>query len=613
MTLLRPSSTRWFEILAPKMGCEKLLRNLGRTGAVEIETRPHDEALMNVRELAVGMDEYRQLSKQYHRYWSRGILCHAPASYSPDVVLERALSSVDTWRAAADPVIDELQGMKDELANLGYYQRFLNGIKSSGIYFGLTTYDGLAVSVVSAILPLNTELDSIVPQLSTTITHDDEIYFMAVVEKDDAEILHREIKSINGRLIDHPSWIAGNTIEALAQVNERIVLLNRLITGHHVQLDSLYEEYKLAYVLGDAACLEWFIEQIGTLEPVGSNLVWVTGWTTEEQMDRFDEIISEAGVPALVHFPQPPPGIEPPQLLRNPWWSRPFELFTRVFGTPAGNEVDPSPLLSVIVPLLFGYMFADVGQGLVLIVVAYWLRSRWDGAKLILVAGISATLFGFLFGSFFSYESLIPALLFHPMQNPLLTLLVPLLFGALLLVLSQILAGLESFWRGELRHWLLKDCALLVLYLGALATPLQAELSIIALIGAIWFVIGNILCDGRWYMFFGALGELLEGGVRLLVNTVSFARVGAFALAHTGLSSALVALADNTSSILGYILIILMGNAVIIILEGLVVSIQTTRLVLFEFFVRFFHGTGRPFRPLVPPPNVANAPPSNVP
>ena len=613
MTLLRPSSTRWFEILAPKMECEKSLGNLGRTGAVEIEVRPHDEELMNVRELAVGMDEYRRLLKHYHRYWSRGILRHAPASYSPHLVLERALSGVETWRAAADPVIDELQGMEDERANLGYCQRFLNGIKGSGIHFGLTTSEGPVLSVVSAILPLNAELDSVVPQLSTSVAHEDETCFMAVVEKDDAEILRREIKSINGRLIVCSSWIDGNANEALSQVNEHIVLLDRRITDHYVQLDSLYEEYKLADVLGDVACLEWFMEQVGTLEPVGSNLVWITGWTTEEYMDRFGEILSEAGVPALVHFPQPPPGVEPPQLLSNPWWSRPFELFTRAFGTPASNEVDPSPLLTVIVPLLFGYMFADVGQGLVLIVVAYWLKSRWDGARLLLVAGISATLFGFLFGSIFSYENLIPALLFHPLQNPLLTLLVPILFGAFLLVLGQILAGLESLWRGELRHWLLKDCGLLVLYLGALASPLQAELGIIALMGAIWFVIGNILVEGRWYMFFGALGELLEGGVRLLVNTVSFARVGAFALAHAGLSSALVALSDNASSVLGSILIILLGNAVVIILEGLVVSIQTTRLVLFEFFVRFFHGMGRPFRPLVPPPNVANVPPSNVP
>ena len=121
-----------------------------------------------------------------------------------------------------------------------------------------------------------------------------------------------------------------------------------------------------------------------------------------------------------------------------------------------------------------------------------------------------------------------------------------------------------------------------------------------------------MLVSRRWYMLFGALGKLLEDGVRLLVNTVSFMRVGAFALAHAGLSSALVLLSESSSSVLGSILIILFGNALIIVLEGLIVSIQTTRLVLFEFFVRFFQGAGRPFRPLIPPPNIINVPPHNV-
>jgi V/A-type H+-transporting ATPase subunit I len=77
-------------------------------------------------------------------------------------------------------------------------------------------------------------------------------------------------------------------------------------------------------------------------------------------------------------------------------------------------------------------------------------------------------------------------------------------------------------------------------------------------------------------------------------------RVGAFALAHAGLSMAVVGLSDATTSMLFTALILLLGNVLIIALEGLVVSIQTTRLVLFEFFIRFLHGEGRPFRPLEP-------------
>jgi V/A-type H+-transporting ATPase subunit I len=84
------------------------------------------------------------------------------------------------------------------------------------------------------------------------------------------------------------------------------------------------------------------------------------------------------------------------------------------------------------------------------------------------------------------------------------------------------------------------------------------------------------------------------------VNTVSFARVGAFALAHAGLSVAVTGVAEASGAI-GYWIVLVLGNLLILVLEGLVVGIQTTRLLLFEFFVRFLEGTGRAFRPLPPP------------
>lgn len=93
---------------------------------------------------------------------------------------------------------------------------------------------------------------------------------------------------------------------------------------------------------------------------------------------------------------------------------------------------------------------------------------------------------------------------------------------------------------------------------------------------------------------------------QLIINTISFVRVGAFALAHAGLSSALIAISDSTSSIWSTALILVIGNAFIIVLEGLVVGIQTTRLVLFEFFVRFLTATGRQFQPLPAPNGVSD-------
>jgi V/A-type H+-transporting ATPase subunit I len=84
----------------------------------------------------------------------------------------------------------------------------------------------------------------------------------------------------------------------------------------------------------------------------------------------------------------------------------------------------------------------------------------------------------------------------------------------------------------------------------------------------------------------------------MAVNTVSFLRVGAFALAHAGLSVAIVGLSQAAGSRALQALVLVVGNLFVLALEAMVVGIQTTRLVLFEFFIRFLRGTGRAFRPL---------------
>jgi V/A-type H+-transporting ATPase subunit I len=121
-------------------------------------------------------------------------------------------------------------------------------------------------------------------------------------------------------------------------------------------------------------------------------------------------------------------------------------------------------------------------------------------------------------------------------------------------------------------------------------------------VGAAWFLLGSVALTEKRDIggMAGAAGEFVEETLRLLVNTLSFARVGAFALGHAGLSLAVVEIALATGP-LGYWIVLVLGNAVIIALEGLVVGIQTTRLVLFEFFIRFLTAGGREFTPLPPP------------
>jgi V/A-type H+-transporting ATPase subunit I len=170
------------------------------------------------------------------------------------------------------------------------------------------------------------------------------------------------------------------------------------------------------------------------------------------------------------------------------------------------------------------------------------------------------------------------------------------------LTLGILLHWVESCWRaGEPFAWL-ADLAQLLVYWGIILAVVEPGFGWLALAGVILCVARLVLLERSPRRLPAGFGLLLENSFQLLLNTLSFVRVGAFALAHAGLATTVILLAEGLSSTLGSAVVLLIGNLLIILLEGMVVSIQATRLILFEFFVRFFEGTGRPFQPAVHPP-----------
>jgi V/A-type H+-transporting ATPase subunit I len=150
---------------------------------------------------------------------------------------------------------------------------------------------------------------------------------------------------------------------------------------------------------------------------------------------------------------------------------------------------------------------------------------------------------------------------------------------------------------------LVSDAAQLLAYWGLLLLFIDPRLGWLAVIG-VALCLANRLWTARSPMaVLSGLGELLETVLQMLLNTFSFARVGAFALAHSALELAVLAMADAVNTMAAATVIVVLGNLLVILVESIVVSIQTTRLVLFEFFMRFFEGRGRAFEPAPKPPS----------
>jgi len=328
---------------------------------------------------------------------------------------------------------------------------------------------------------------------------------------------------------------------------------------------------------------------------------------------------------------------------------RSFERMVFSYSVPLYGTVDPTPFVAAIFVPLFAIMFGDVGQGAVGLILGLLINSGWVKSfesyrkkgfgNIFVVVGIASMISGFLYGSFFANEEiLVPLsravsgfLLGRPLdhiislsgfQKILLFFGITVGIGAVInsigLVINLINRMRSRNWHdgllsktglaGALFFWYALFVAVRVLLgrglhgfdLPALAVPLLALFFREPLIRLVEHE-KPVLKDGLFAFIMEGIVEVLESAIYYVSNSVSFLRVAAFALAHTVLSSIVFLLADMVGGAAGgiifRILVIFIGNAIIIVLEGLIVTIQVVRLEYYEFFSKFFTESGEEFKP----------------
>jgi V/A-type H+-transporting ATPase subunit I len=594
--MLRPQPASWFEVLVARDDAAVVLEAIARTGAAELEARPHAAAPQPLQGMENALARYAELERRYACYWPAE-RAPSPAAAAPAAVLDEGIARIHAWSRHAEPLIQSLQKSENEGAELLLWQRVL-GAPDVTLPAAAMVPAGPLLALRLLAFPDNRAAPMPDEVIARHFEIDGRAHVLALGPEDAVQALTRQVA---GRAQSHevPDWLLGDAAVAKSRVAERLAAVEAELGRLRGELTRLNASHELSRALGEIDRVRWLTRHAAAIE-TGALLTWITGWTSDGA--RIAAALDRSGARALSRLPARPPDLAPPLLLSNPWWARPFEVFSRALGMPARHEADPTQLLAVVVPLLFGYMFADAGQGLVLIAGGVLLQQRWPLARLLIAGGISAVAFGFVFGSVFSLEGVLAPLWLHPLEAPLPVLVVPLVGGAVLLMLGLVINGIEAYWRGAIREWLPGEGGVLLAYAGIVLAFAHPAGPAIALAGAALHIAGRIWLERRAQAALTGALTLLERLFQLSINTLSFARVGAFALAHAGLSAAIVALAEASASAWLKLAALVLGNAVIIVLEALVVSVQTTRLVLFEFFTRFLIGSGRVFRPLPPPP-----------
>jgi V/A-type H+-transporting ATPase subunit I len=599
---LRPRPARWFELVTTNVHVAQVLAALAQTGAAELEVRPEDQPRLLLPGLAEQLAVFKALARDYAAYWP-------PAAHDfrhsgePREILKEAGERLQAWTAEADPLIERAEALSRERAALALLSDALDRVGPGFPDPARLVGAGPRLSAALVSLPPHVVL----PQMAGTVVaaewdFEDVRFAVLIGPLQDVQALAEQAPLLKGQVIDLPAWLSDHAGDAPAEAARRLGDTDTQLGRARAELDALARQHRLAEALGDFRLFEWLGQHADTISG-SSRLSYVNGWTNADSEQSLQRALDARGVSCLVHFLPEPFGSNPPLILKNPPWAKAFEMFARMLGMPARNEADPSMVLAFVAPLIFGFMFGDVGQGLVLIATGIVLGARLPVLRLLVPGGVVAVVFGFLFGSVFCSEEVVHPLWLNPLEEPVTLLAVTLAAGAAIICLGIALDALEAWWRGAARRWVLHEAGFPVAYLSILATFFWSPALWLFALGIAWFLAGAAALAGKGHRVAAAAtaaAELVEQMIQILVNTVSFARVGAFALAHAGLSAAVIGVADAVGG-LGFWIVLALGNLLVLTLEGLVVGIQTTRLLLFEFFIRFLKGGGREFRPLRPP------------
>ncbi|MFA4944329.1 MAG: V-type ATPase 116kDa subunit family protein [Lentisphaeria bacterium] len=440
-----------------------------------------------------------------------------------------------------------------------------------------------------------------------------------------------------------PPDLAGTGAEAQAQLRGRLGELLLELEHHRERIRELAAASRpslesLCWRLKSRLAELHAQEQFGAL----SELVCVAGWIPAARRADAERLVREAtdGL-ALAEF-APPTAAElvgdgdakvPVEFQRSAWLE-PFQELVALYGVPRYSEIEPSPVLAVGFVLMFGVMFGDLGHGLVLALAGLATRRSRPATRkagtFLLFGGLASMLFGLLYGSLFGYEQF--RWLHHtwtvsPLHSPGRLFLAGIGIGVLTLSAGVILNILNHFRRRQFAAGIFDKAGVLgllfywgALTLGVLAwrrgdVPAWAAALALALPLGLIFLrepVGLFLHrrraggappaeEGWGAVLFIAFMEVFETVTTFLGNTVSFIRVGAFALSHAALCLVIYTVGDMLHALPGgslwVALTAIAGNAIVILLEGLIVAIQGLRLQYYEFFSKFFSGDGTRYAP----------------
>lgn len=470
---------------------------------------------------------------------------------------------------------------------------------------------------------------------------EDEMYVYGVyfVPEHQAHKVHAVYSSMHFERIFIPNEYHGTATEAFEKLDTRHREIHKALDANKEASRKFLQDNSTKIVSAKAAldaCSSSFdIRKLAACTPGDTNTFYILcGWMTEKDALAFQkDIQNDEKIFCLMEDQKAPATQKPPTKLRNPKLFKPFEMYVKMYGLPAYNEMDPTWFVAITYSFIFGAMFGDVGQGLVLFLGGLFLykTKKMDLAGIISCAGVFSVFFGFMYGSFFGFEDVLKAIWLKPMNQmmdvPLVgrlnaVFVIAIGFGMFIILICMVFNIINSIRRGDTeKTWFDSNAVAGLVFYGSIVLTIGLFISGKKLPAAAILVImfgvplllmflkepltnlvekkSRILPEQKGMFFVQSFFELFEVLLSYLSNTLSFLRIGAFAVSHAAMMEVVLMLAGATNGGNPNWIVVVLGNIFVCAMEGLIVGIQVLRLEYYEIFSRFYAGNGREFKPFM--------------
>lgn len=429
-----------------------------------------------------------------------------------------------------------------------------------------------------------------------------------------------------------PDFVHGNAADAAETLKGEITAASDNIDARKKDLSEYVEEirkkvnkyYTKLKALHDTFELREKVMLI-------SDKFYIVGFVPQGDEERFKKYFEGLKTVSLIMKPCGEDSeLETPVKLKHNKFSEPFAMFVELYGLPGYGDTNPTNMVAITYTLLFGIMFGDLGQGLLisLIGLVLWKWKKMTLGRIMERLGVSSMIFGTLYGSVFGYEELLDPvyeslgigfLPFKAIHNINTVLYAAIGIGIVLILISiitNIIMGLKEknytralFSNNGVAGLVFYGALLMLLLGGMLGLNVGGAAYVICLIVlplVIMFLkepLGSLMKGKGFKLHEGAVDfiasnffECFEYLLGFATNTLSFVRVGGFVLSHAGMMSVVLSLAEMSGTMSPLVMVI--GNIFVTGLEGLLVGIQVLRLEFYEMFSRYYTGGGKAFEPV---------------